>query len=246
MNVRFIHKLFAHLKHNTLWFILIDRFFRFFRRKNKTLQKTFIGRKIFYKFKSFYFGSSAPKYAQRIWINPQKCQVVSNKYTKMHFNPKNTSGRVIKFWPDQSMVYPPYSHEIIHNCVKHWVRGMTWEETGEKDRMIRELQSRHKYSLPQSIVKRKVNNRCNKLDDIYNFVKKQGYLTRAQLVPDNFREEGNFFVHIGPNGECLFAGGGYHRFAMCLILKLELVPAQVGWVHKKAIKNNIYSAFSQY
>ena len=70
--------------------------------------------------------------------------------------------------------------------------------------------------------------------DIYEVKSSMRLKTMNELKNNSFREEGGILVCIGPNGKPLLFDG-FHRFAMSLILNLQIIPAQLGYVDKSAI-----------
>jgi len=74
------------------------------------------------------------------------------------------------------------------------------------------------------------------LDELYNIVTQSGTLSpRHELIKGNFREEGGILVHIGPDGAPYFGGKGHHRLAVALAAGVDLIPAQIGVVHRDGL-----------
>ena len=90
-----------------------------------------------------------------------------------------------------------------------------------------------------SIIKKKPGaDGCNNIDDI-----RQRYERLDELIEylrlggtfkegTGFRESGGVYIHIGREGEMIFAGGGCHRLAIAQKLNLKEIPAQLGVVHR--------------
>ena len=183
------------------------------------------------------YGRNAPVYAERIWIRPADCTeaIESEAITQAFHNlgPRSASGRVIDFlWPFERKLHI-MKIKKIKCCVEHWVNGVAWENTGiyeyMKTRILKEG------SVDGCSNMKDIIERYNKLDAIYEEVKKEGRLkTRKEINPNAFREKGGILIHIGPNGVPYFGMGGTHRFAIALTLDI-VMPAQLGIIHKSAI-----------
>ena len=115
------------------------------------------------------------------------------------------------------------------------MNGVTWEDTGIYEHMAALIAERGR-EVDGCINRDDIIDRYNRLDSIFDQIKMERRLrTRQELDPRNFREVGGIYVHIGPAGELYFGGGGCHRFAIARVLKLPMVPAQIGCVHQSAI-----------
>ena len=121
---------------------------------------------------------------------------------------------------------------VIHD---HFVRGMSWAETGILDyhlAIIAEKGVSEGMRTPQD-----VSARYEALDRVYEEASRTGRLRPRSELPGHFRREhGGIFVHIARDGEPLRAGGGRHRFAIARLLRLRSVPAQLGVIHPDAVR----------
>jgi len=71
------------------------------------------------------YGLLAPRFSERIWINPRQCR------RALSFgSARIASGKVVESsWPvEQACLVTDITK--IRFCVEHWVDGMAWEETG--------------------------------------------------------------------------------------------------------------------
>lgn len=177
------------------------------------------------------YGPKAPLFCERIWVNPLDCRqaLISSNLV--------ISGRVIENqWP------PPKTKQIMSTlelkkvkyCINRWCHNLHWQDTGAYELLTQAIDRFGQYD--GCLNDHDINDRYNKLDMIFEQVKKDGRLcTRQEIAPANFREMGGIIVHIGPENELYIGGGGIHRFAMAYLLSLPLIPAQVGYVHNDAI-----------
>lgn len=187
------------------------------------------------------YGWKAPRYAELIFVDPTNIEMyISTDLINKTFNnnkrikQRKYSGYVTNnkelFNNAQSIFELPK----IRFCYQHWDQGLPWKDT-ERDKYYRE--NFNVGIFPDKIFDfSQVENRYHNLDQIFNEVKKSGYLkTKKEINPNNYRESGGVFVHIGPKGNIYFSGGGQHRFSIARILGIKM-PAQIGIVHKDAIK----------
>ena len=78
--------------------------------------------------------------------------------------------------------------------------------------------------------------RYERLDVMFERVTREKRLrTMSEVRPDNFRERGGVYIHIGRHNNPIFGGGGCHRLAMAITLGIDEIPAQVGVVHPDAL-----------
>lgn len=175
-----------------------------------------------------HYGSSAPKYAERIWINSQDV-----KMAIPILGGRRSSGVVIKDnWPFKYAI-PIYEVPKIRCCIEHWINNISWEETGVYD-IVEDLINK-KPGHDSCFNMNDIKNRYEKLDEIFDKIKIEGRLrTREEISPNSFREQGGVLIHVGPHGELFFSKGGHHRFAIAYILNLP-IPAQIGCVHASAL-----------
>lgn len=188
-------------------------------------------------FNRFRFGSQAPRYAERIWVNPAQCQYyIEAADLAAHFGSsvRQLSGRVVADWPS-SLEQSFDKHPKLTYCWSHWRDGKSWDDAGAIGFMLGRIAVSPTGVTDQCRTPKDVERRFESLDAIWAEVKGRGSLpSRRDLVPDNFREVGGVLMHVGPGGEPVFSGAGCHRFAMALMLDVPF-PAQLGVVHVSAL-----------
>jgi len=177
------------------------------------------------------YGAGAPKYCERIWVDPQKIDgLITNeeiiRVTGMHRN--RASGRVVE-WSKIKECLPLKEQCKMQLCFRHWKDGVSWEELGYYDFMGKMV--RHRKETRQKII-----DRFAMLDEAFEWARHTGTLKmRCQINPSAFREEDGILVHIGANGQPFFGGNGFHRLAIAKALNLEKIPVCIGVVDKDAI-----------
>jgi len=175
-------------------------------------------------FNRIVYGKDAPKFGERIWINPK--EVIGAQ----HLGTYCCSGKVIKHWKG---TYKPLDFKKQY---KHWIEGSPWEKTGAYN-FVEEMISKGK-KQDGCENKEDIIERFKKLDKIFEIVKKEGRLRpKDELNDKTFREIGGIMIHIDPDGKLIFGLQGVHRFAMAIILNFQLIPAVVGCVDKNAISH---------
>ncbi|MCK0713472.1 hypothetical protein ACFO0U_05305 [Chromohalobacter sarecensis] len=183
------------------------------------------------------FGRQAPRYAERVWIDPDQCKryiEAADLSRRLGTGVRQLSGRVVETWPSD-LEKSLCKHPKLTYCLRHWQEGKSWDEAGGLEFMLEGITTSPTGYLDEMCTKEDIVTRFESLDSIWADVKARGSLPpRNELKPGNFREIGGILVHIGPDGEPLFSGAGCHRFAMALMLEKRF-PAQLGIIHKSAL-----------
>ena len=137
-------------------------------------------------------------------INPQKIEfyIPAEEVVIAHGQPRLLRGLEID--NDSLLRHKrPLSHEHkIKYCFEHFVNGKPWQ------------------NLP---IEAATAERYFKLDCIYREVQESGFLKE---VRDN-----NILIHLF-KGVPYFAGGGFHRLAIALILGLKEIPVDISLIRR--------------
>jgi len=113
---------------------------------------------------------------------------------------------------------------------------VSWEESGIVDLMLDEIEKRGQFDGCRN--RADVDARYEKLDVLFNELKQGArFKTMGELNPNSFREYGGSVIHIGRDGRLVFSGAGCYRLAIAQVLKLPLIPVQIGVCHPLAIKD---------
>lgn len=182
-------------------------------------------------------GSVAPRYAERIWVNPLHCQNIISGIPNIH----RLSGKIIDdSWPPyrerEERIVPAHSITVVRCCLEHWSEGVPWESTGAYERMQELIQRYGSFNGCRTLDD--IAARYRKLDQVFDQIRRDGRIkTRQELDRKAFRERGGIIVHVGKEGDLYFGQVGNHRFAMALALGLPVIPAQLGFVHKAGIEH---------
>ena len=176
------------------------------------------------------YGKNGPVFGELIYVNPQE------HHTYLSFKHRSFSGKILKgdwdLQPQQEI-----EETIIYKaCIEHWEYDVPWKETGIYDFMINKIEEFGGFVDGCGNLK-DVIERYEKLDNLFEAIKlSRTFKTQKELNPKAFNENGGLLFHIGRDNKPIFGGGGMHRFAMAKILKLEIIPAQIGVIHPHALK----------
>lgn len=188
-------------------------------------------------FNRLRFGALAPRYAERIWIHPDRCtRYIEAADFAAHLGSRvrQMSGRVVSSWPT-SLEQPFENHPKLSYCWSHWRDGKSWLESGAIDFMLGKIAISRTGVTDRCRTPQDVEGRFETLDAIWREIRERGSVpSRQELIPGNFREVGGILMHLGPGGEPVFSGAGCHRFAMAMMLDTPF-PAQLGIIHVSAL-----------
>lgn len=133
--------------------------------------------------------------------------------------------------------------DVFRSYRQHFREGVPWEETALFDRVLDEIEAGRE---PWGCDSREAfEARCERLDDLYESIRTDGYRTQAELAersaddpvgdardrtPGRYRDD--IAVHIGRDGEFLFADGR-NRLSIVKLLGVETVPVRVLLRHRE-------------
>lgn len=175
-----------------------------------------------------YGWHNAPRTFERIWVDPRAIRhVVSTQFSRAD------SARVIK--GDWDLAVHAFDEQPkVSACRQHFLEDVPWEDTGVYDMMLDRIERRGVFDDCRNLDD--VVKRYRDIDRLYVSLQSgEGVKTQQALNPRNLREKGGIHIHIGREGEPLFAGGGFHRLAIAQLLGLPSIPAQLGVVHEQAV-----------
>jgi hypothetical protein len=180
------------------------------------------------------YGWYAPKYAERIYINPSDIKF----FSRAGFD-RNDSGKVIDGNWDLNCE-PITNIKKILIVYKYIDSEKSWKECGAYENMLEMI--KEGISADGCFNEYDVEKRYERLTDLILYLKSGGvFYSKGELCPNGsyFRESDGIYVHIGRNGEKIFGGGGCHRLAIAQKLGLKNVPAQIGVVHTDFLRNHL-------
>lgn len=175
-----------------------------------------------------------------LWVDPDQIQRHTNREYPAWWpdcNRMRLFGRVQGGeWDQPSEDYPQppkVEDRIDYKSFKsHFVDDIPWSET-EYINTIVERTNNDKIKLERLL------DRYSEYDDLYNNIRKGGYLSQKELVEEGVEEKtfeqaikAEIAVDIGRSGELLFVDGS-HRLIMSKLLGIEQIPIVVYFRHKK-------------
>jgi hypothetical protein len=191
------------------------------------------------------FGFDAPKFAERIWINPNSVILaLKNQNLKLATglldNKYYTSGKVIYAKNLFRYATPISSEKKIVACIRHFEDGLSWENTGIYEYLLERLNKKLSIDKNSNVDGCRnfdeIVERYRTLDVIFNQMRIEGRMkTMSEMIPNSFREMGGIRIHVGPEGEFYFGGGGHHRFGIAYALRFKLIPVSLGFIHRDAL-----------
>lgn len=182
------------------------------------------------------YGKNAPRFMERIWIDPRDCRWILPgrrlQKTVPCNHPREVSGLVVKDWPESGLM-PLKKSPKLNFCIQRWVEGKKWEETGAYEYTKNIIDQKGKFDNCRT--HNDIIERYERLDQIFKEIKREeGFKSTDELTDTAFRESKGVLFHLGPDGEIFFGNSGNHRVAISLILGYKL-PAMIGCVHVSAL-----------
>lgn len=182
-------------------------------------------------YNSVHYGTQAPRFAERVWIDPRR---VSRVVRDSNFRRPDSARVIGGDWDERAADIRQWGKFI--ECERHWREGVTWQETGLIQALIERIAQEGPINGYRCSAD--VNRRYDELDSIYRHVRSSRELhSMRELAMQRFRGWGDMLIHVGHGLELLLGRGGHHRFAVARCLDLELVPAQIGVIHRTAVES---------
>lgn len=191
------------------------------------------------------FGPGAPRSDERIYVAPcdvRYIHVTDGTVGKSMFRRRH-SGMVRGGDWDLSRAPLPETRaaRVIHD---HFVRGMSWAETGIVDYHLEKIAEKGISEGARTL--EEIMARYEDLDRVYEEAQRTGRLRPRSELPGHLRREyDGIYVHIARDGEVLRSGGGRNRFAIARVLKLPKIPAQLGIIHPEAVRAGVLTRLRQ-
>lgn len=132
----------------------------------------------------------------------------------------------------------PITEDIVYETFhRRFVEGEPWEETGYIEFLMTD-RSEH-----GGLARFEAEQRCEQIDELYRFIKEEGYRTQSQLEVDGsligeltdsvrppvYREVS---VDVTRDGEFVWHAG-MHRLVLAKLLEIDRLPVRVNIRHKQ-------------
>lgn len=179
------------------------------------------------------FGLTAPLPGTRIFVRPRSVMSYVDGFGR------DKSGHIIG--GDWDLNVKPLFNLKKTAIVKRKIdENCSWEEAGMYDFMIDMIEQYGQvdncYGLDDIVA------RYEKLDNLIAYLRKGGRYLMSDEISD-FREFEGVLIHIGRNGDPIFSGGGCHRMAITHCLNLNLIPAEIGVIHRFAFESGVWKSY---
>jgi hypothetical protein len=172
------------------------------------------------------------------WINPDQIElsIIPDHIrfgSEMFTHPLDELGLVIDGDWDRETI--PFKELDVFQAIEDvFINGQKWENTSFYIRIAGYFQDGLSRWDCHSL--QEFDQRLVKLEALFNNIKEHGYLSQKDLYkidgPDGKEDE--IVVHIGRNGEYIFAEGR-HRLSIAKILGVKKVAVKIARQHKKWI-----------
>jgi hypothetical protein len=156
-----------------------------------------------------------------LWVSPPAV----SSYTE--FWTKRLAGKPILGGNWDLEISPIAEHPTFRGLCEHFQNGVEWREAAMFNTPGFTYLQR-----PETF-----ETKCRQRDALYRSIAERGLLpdfTPGAEQRENFNEGDirNIMIHIGRNGELIFACRGWHRLSIAKILGLKSIPVQVLLRHR--------------
>lgn len=179
------------------------------------------------------FGPDAPVADQTIHVDPAAVTQAWLGPGYLHL-----SGRI--GWGNWDRRVTPFaSLGVVSNCAAR-LAGQSWEEIGAYDALMERVQKQGKADGCRTY--EDVVERFRRLDRLIDDMRATRRLKPPREIygPED-RWESGIVIHIARDGEPIFGRRGHHRLAIAQLLELSDIPATVGIVHVKAVRDGTFA-----
>lgn len=181
------------------------------------------------------YGHLVPPSDVAIFVDPAEVTHGRKRAAGDRILRRRDSGRVVGGNWDLRRVSVEETLRLI-SCRMRYEQGADWQETPQYQRMCMLLERGETPDECRSV--EDIDARYAALDRLVEETRARGrFLTREELPECFRREHGGIFLHLARDGSFLRAGGGGHRFAIAKVLNLPEMPAQLGVIHRDALRD---------
>lgn len=156
-----------------------------------------------------------------LYVSPREIKRYSSEFGKWESVGKIQEGD----WDQRAT---PIEQMTKYQAVKqHFCEGISWEDTGIIEHLLKKLSEENRNSIDGCRNREELIHRYGEVDELYDELENKGY-KREKHSPTDY-----IAVHIGRDGEFIFAGSGCHRLSISKILGLNRIPVWVRARHKE-------------
>lgn len=186
-----------------------------------------------------FYGANAPVSDECIFVDPRDIshRYMPDRQTGARNFRRADSGLILAGDWDRSVASIEGEPKRTA-CFRHFRDGVPWGETGIYEYMLKRIERFGSFDGVRTL--EAIEARYRRMDKVYEEIRRdQRMKTRAELPAYFRREYGGILVHIDRDGRPLKGRGANHRLAMVHVLGLRRIPAQIGVVHRDAVRNGI-------
>lgn len=185
------------------------------------------------------YGASAPISDECIFVDPRSIthRYVPDRQASARNFRRADSGLILAGDWDRS-IGPIDGEPKRTACFRHFCDGVPWDETGIYDYMLTRIERFGSFDGVQT--RGEIEARYRRMDKLYEEIQRDGRMKTRKELPNYFRREyGGIVLHIRRDGSVLKGRGANHRLAIAHLLDLREIPAQIGVVHRDAVRNGV-------
>lgn len=155
-----------------------------------------------------------------VYVSPAKIKRYSSEFGKWESVGKIQGGA----WDKKAI---PLAKTRKYQAVEeHFCQNVSWEDTGIIDYLLTQLSEKERTSIDGCRSREEIKDRYRRIDELYDKLQKEGYQESKHGPADYIA------VHVGRDGELIFAGSGWHRLSLSKILNLSRIPVWIRARHK--------------
>lgn len=133
-----------------------------------------------------------------------------------------------------------------YRIMEEWVAsGKSFSDTDSFRELATALENGTIGEIDGRTTREGLEERYDRKEELYRRIKTEGYKRQSELraLPSPVANVSEVAVHIGHDGELLFAGHGYHRLSVAKLLDLDSIPVRVVIRHSEwqEIRDEVYS-----
>lgn len=183
---------------------------------------------------------------------------VAHPYKVVHVSPRRIRRRARPFGFTDSIARiaggtwdvkaEPLTEFPKYNAVRmRYEDGIDWEETGIYDHLLAEIERK---GMKDGCRNRSdLKRRYAEIDALYQSMKSNGYDGSYHDEPPpwwGYSHDDYIGVHIGRDGEFIFAASGWHRLSISKVLDIDRIPVWVRARHRRwqTLREEMYTTSS--
>lgn len=173
-----------------------------------------------------------------VWIDPRRIKFRQLPHESTKEIPYSVCAVVGGDWDNH--VQPVREWDVYQSFYDRYKKNTPWEKTEFYDRVTEAIEKGK--SMFGCTTENQFMTRCDKVDQLYNQIKENGYKTQREIINDDYShpldkhwarycpELHEVTINIGRNGKLIFQEGR-HRFVIAKLLELNEIPVRINVRH---------------